>query len=221
MSRPPKTAAFPGFYKAFYLYIEPVATLIGACAAIFTPRQYLSLTHAESAPAPIQILSTVTTAAIIPTATLIALRQLGNLYFCFAISEALVLRATTDIRVWRAFLLCLLIADFGHLLTCLPLGPEVYYRVDKWNAIDWGNIGFVYCGAATRICFLLGVGLGAVNKAKGKTRKSIAATSTTVEDLKEAVMGPKTPKVENDAIMATAKTPAKSTRRKKTKSVSS
>lgn len=50
-------------------------------------------------------------------------------------------------------------ADFGHLYTVKELGPEVYWNVLKWNAIDWGNVGFVYAGATMRMMFLAGVGL--------------------------------------------------------------
>lgn len=186
-------------YQIFFLWIEPLATLVGAVYAWFFPEIYLSLTDSGSS---IQgILG-------IPIATQIALRQLGNIYLAFALSEALVLRSTTDLRVWRSFLLVLLIADFGHLYTCFPLGVGIYYRVTEWNAIDWGNLGFVYCGAVCRICFLAGVGLGVEEEEKVKgsrkrvkgmekekeeidTRPAMEGDTVVVED---AVEEPKTPK---------------------------
>ena len=210
------SAPFPIYYSTFFLFIEPLATLVGAVYAAFYPSAYLTYTHAASAP---KLLA-------IPLATSIALSQLGNLYFCFALSEALVLRSTSDPKVWRAFLICLLIADFGHLATCYPLGPEVYYAVSRWNPIDWGNIAFVYAGAATRICFLTGVGMGGlsgvgagVKKVKTRARKSIANTAAAAEEVKDDVIASvSTPKGESAAA---AKTPAKSTRRRKsTKSIS-
>lgn len=154
--------AIPTPYQAFFLWIEPFSTVLGAIYAWFMPETYLQLTDSASAPGILGL----------PTATHIALRQLGNLYLAFALSEALVLRSTSDLRVWRSFLLVLLIADFGHLYTCLPLGTGIYYGVSKWNAIDWGNLGFVYCGATCRMLFLAGVGLGG-KKPKPKSRKSI------------------------------------------------
>lgn len=30
--------------------------------------------------------------------------------------------------------------------------------------MDWGNVGFVYVGAAMRICFLMSVGMGGSGK---------------------------------------------------------
>ena len=98
----------------------------------------------------------------------IILRQLANLYLLFAINEALVLRATNDITVWKAVLIGLLIADLGHLWSVGGKGWDVYWNVASWNAIDAGNVGFVYAGAGMRIAFLWGVGFGGSRKMKGK-----------------------------------------------------
>jgi hypothetical protein len=100
-------------YRLFFLLVEPLATLAGAYFAFFDQRTYLDLTHASSAPSPI------------PLGTSIAMSQLANLYFAFALSEALVLRSTSDLRVWKAVLFCLLVADFGHLYTVRVLGPQI------------------------------------------------------------------------------------------------
>ena len=143
-------------YRLFFLLIEPIATLAGAFYAFLGQQTYLDLTHASSAPSPI------------PLGTSIAMSQLANLYFAFALSEALVLRATSDLRVWKAMLFCLLVADFGHLSTVWALGPRIYWSVSEWNAIDWGNIGFVYVGASMRIAFLSGLGFAS----EGKVRKA-------------------------------------------------
>lgn len=86
--------------------------------------------------------------------------QLANMYFFFALNEALVLRSTADLRVWRAVLFVLLVADIGHLYSMKESGLGVYYDVTSWNASHWGNIPWVYIGATLRFCFLSGVGLG-------------------------------------------------------------
>ena len=143
---------YPTWYRLFFLFIEPVSTVIGAYYAHLQPNTYLALTHASSAPP-------LTGGLLVPLGTKIVLSQLANLYFAFALNEALVLRASYDIRVWRTLLLGLLIADFGHLYSVSPLGPSIYWEFQRWNAIDWGNIGFVYVGATTRIAFLLGLGI--------------------------------------------------------------
>jgi hypothetical protein len=138
----------PAFYRLFFLTIEPISALVGTYFAHFQPQTYLQLTHALSAPQ-----------TAIPLGTQVVLTQLANLYFLFAINEALVLRSTSDLRVWRSLLFGLLVADFGHLYSVWGLGTGVYWKVHEWSAMDWGNVGFVYAGALMRIAFLSGLGI--------------------------------------------------------------
>jgi hypothetical protein len=144
-------------YRLFFLVIEPIATLVGAYYAHFAQSRYLELTHAASAPSPI------------PLGTSIAMSQLANLYFAFALSEALVLRSASDLRVWKTVLFCLLLADFGHLYTVRSLGHQIYWSILRWNAIDWGNIPFVYLGASMRMAFLAEIGFGPKGEKLQKT----------------------------------------------------
>ena len=148
---------FPLIYTLFFLWIEPVATAAGAYYAHFQQDEYMRLT-----------MSSPTAMLGVSTRESIVLEQLANLYFVFALNEALVLRATSDIRVWKTFLLGLLIADFGHIYSVNLVGPEVYYRFWEWNSMYWGNLGFVYVGAAMRTCFLLGLGMNQKGKARVK-----------------------------------------------------
>jgi len=157
MSPPPSQEPIPDLdlitslspiYTVFFLYIEPLSTIIGAVYAYFLPSTYLSLTHPHSAPS-----------HAVPTGTQVALAQLANLYFLFALNEGLVLRSTKDISVWRTLLFGLLVADLGHLAACAALGSSKYWDVTGWNEMDWGNIAFVYVGAIMRCCFLTGIGV--------------------------------------------------------------
>jgi hypothetical protein len=188
-------------YTVFFLWVEPIATLVGAFYAFFLPQVYLNLTHEASTSGKLLGLTGL------PISTLVVLRQLGNLYLAFALNEALVLRATNDVKVWKTLLLGLLIADFGHLFSCYPLGLDMYYDLSKWNSIAYGNYLFVYVGATFRTCFLLDVGMGGTKKARTRARKSIKSAT---EEL--AALTP-SPSQMN-------KTPAQSTRRRKNKSVS-
>lgn len=77
----------------------------------------------------------------------------------FALNEAFVLRATSDLNVWRIFLFGLLVADFGHIYSVKSVGSDIYWQFWDWNAIYWGNLGFVYVGATLRMAFLAGIGL--------------------------------------------------------------
>lgn len=154
---------FPTPYRLFFLYIEPVSALVGAFFAHFRQDDYLLLTHAASAPAPGQI----------PTGTSIVLSQLANLYLLFTLNEALVLRSTSDLRVWKTVLFGLLIADLGHLWSVRQLGLDIYlpWNFARWNAIDWGNIPFVYLGASMRAAFISGVGMGRLETADDSAKK--------------------------------------------------
>ena len=145
----PHRAQIADLYRYFFLYIEPISAFYGAYYAYFQPQTYLDLTHAASSPK-----------HGISTSVQIVLAQLANLYFLFAINEALVLRTTSDLRVWRTVLFCLLIADLGHLCSVQAAGWHIYWNVSSWNAIDWGNVAFVYIGASMRLAFLLGFGVG-------------------------------------------------------------
>ena len=131
-------------YRSFFLYVEPFCTLAGAYAAFFHQQLYLRLTHSRTAPR-----------GIPPLSNKIVLNQLANLYMLFAINEALVLRSTNDRNVWRALIVALLVADIGHIWSVHLIGSKIYWDVMSWNAIDWGNLGFVYLGALIRISFLL------------------------------------------------------------------
>jgi len=147
----------PLLYRLFFLYIEPVSTAAGAYYGFLRQAEYFTLTH----PAAAGVLGVTTRESIV-------LYQLANMYLAFALNEAFVLRATTDLRVWRVFLLGLLIADFGHLYSVHAMGWPVYYRFWEWNAMYWGNLGFVYVGASFRISFLLGLGLQGQKHAKAR-----------------------------------------------------
>ena len=158
------------FYKYFFLYIEPFFTILGTYYSLYKQQSYLDLTHLPSSPQ-----------TGIPLSTQIVLTQLANMYFCVAINEALVLRASSDLKVWRTVLICLLCADFGHLYSVSAVGWRVYWDVLGWNAIDWGNVAFVYVGATTRICFLSGLGVGpkggsAVRRSTRRKRPSARIT---------------------------------------------
>jgi hypothetical protein len=154
MAQSAAPSRIPLLYRLFFLYIEPVATAVGAYYAWFDQKAYMHLTVPS-------VLGTT-----LSTRESIVLYQLANLYFVFALNEALVLRATNDLKVWKIFLLGLLIADFGHLFSVHDVGLSVYWECWNWNSMMWGNLGFVYVGATMRACFLNDVGFA------GRQRKS-------------------------------------------------
>ncbi|OBT54430.1 hypothetical protein VE04_04383 [Pseudogymnoascus sp. 24MN13] len=166
---PPKTTTTPTsfrlplLYTTFFLTIEPLSTLLGAYFAYFQPHHYLTLTTPSTPQS---------TLVPLPPSTAIVLQQLANLYLLLSITEATLLRTTNDLAVWRVFLFGLLVADVGHVWSVREaVGWEGYWNVAGWNAMDWGNLGFVYVAAALRVAFLLGVGLPAKVGGKAKAKK--------------------------------------------------
>jgi hypothetical protein len=143
-----KSNRLPLGYRFFFLIVEPLSALVGAFYAHHRQAEYLTLLDGAAGlwgePGP---------------AVSVALSQLANMYLFFALNEALVLRATSDVYVWKTVLTVLLLADLGHLYAMRGLGSSVYYDVSSWNASDVGNIPWVYFGATLRICFIAGVGL--------------------------------------------------------------
>lgn len=150
------SSAFPLIYRLFFLYIEPIATAVGAYYAHFQQQEYLQLTYTSAQ-----------TAVVGPSIReSIVLTQLANMYAVFALNEALVLRSTTNLLVWKVFLFGLLLADFGHLYSVNAVGIEIYWQFWNWNSIYWGNLGFVYVGASLRMAFLAGLGFHTVTRPK-------------------------------------------------------
>ena len=155
-------AKIPSFYRLVYLYLEPLSIFAGAVYAHFFQSTYLDLTHAASAPR-----------ATVPISTSIVLSQLANLYLGLGLLEACVLRATSDLSVWRTFLAILLLADFGHLYSVAPVGRGIYWEYWTWNSIDWGNVAVVYFLAITRTLFLFGVGFSSSSSiASAKSKRT-------------------------------------------------
>ena len=142
------SSTIPLLYRLFFLYIEPVATAVGAYYAALDQQAYMHLT-----------LPSVTTAISACESTV--LYQLANLYFVFALNEALVLRATSDVRVWKVFLFGLLLADFGHLASVRGvMGWEVYYRFGSGTACIGAILGLCMLGLRCGRAFSWGLGLG-------------------------------------------------------------
>ena len=68
-----------------------------------------------------------------------------------------VLNITSDVRVMRAYLVCLAIADIGHIApTMWMLGWDNSINVANWNAMAWGNIGVTAFLFVNRLAYLLG-----------------------------------------------------------------
>ncbi len=145
------TSHVPLIYRIFFQTLEPLAAVSGAYLAHFKPRDYLDVT------APPSML--LESAPVSPLAQLL-LSQIAGCYLLFALNLAVVLRCTSDLRVWRLILLGCLLSDFAHLYAaCEAMDKSTMWAVHTWRKEEWGNIGTLYLGAVLRMAFLCGVGM--------------------------------------------------------------
>ena len=82
----------------------------------------------------------------------------------FALVEAIVPRVTTDMKVWKTMLCCILACDAAYISTLKGTegtdGREAYWLSPwLWDAPAWGNSGSSWAAPITRILFLLDVGM--------------------------------------------------------------
>jgi hypothetical protein len=152
-------AQIPLAYRLLLLYIEPIAAFNGFILAHFFPQFYLS------GMAPLSLPSDYA------PSTQIIYSQLASCYFLFAWNEAVVLRCTNDLRVWKAVVLGILICDVFHLYgTGVALG-EGFWTPLRWRPEDWVNLLMLVGPGSMRVGFLAGVGFG--GREEGKMGKEL------------------------------------------------
>ncbi|MCJ1310082.1 hypothetical protein MMC25_003743 [Agyrium rufum] len=144
--------AIPFPYVVLLTILEPLAALNGALIAHFTPAAYLNY----FTPFPTTLQRTFNT-TYQPLAS-----QVAACYLLFTFNEAVVLRLTDDVRVWKGIVLGILICDLGHLWATYEalqagLGGG-FWSLGGWRFEDWVNTGMILGPGLVRILFLLEVG---------------------------------------------------------------
>jgi len=144
----------PLAYSALFLYFEPLAAIFGAITSHFSPELFLN---------------TMSPTAVYAPSNQVVFDQVAATYTLFAFNEAVVLRVTDDIRVWKAILLGILLCDVIHLYASyIALGPAVFWDPRLWRPEDMVNLGMLWGQGVIRIAFLLDVGLA--KKTEKKTQ---------------------------------------------------
>jgi hypothetical protein len=93
--------------------------------------------------------------------------QVAATYTLFAFNEAVILRITNDLRIWKALLIGILICDAIHLYgSWVALGGAIFWDIRSWRAEDWANLGTLWGQAAVRVAFLAGIGLKGAESVK-------------------------------------------------------
>lgn len=141
------TSALPSFPRVVFTIVEPVSLIAGGIAPLFSPDWFIQE----------QITGSKTDLEFSDSARLVAL-QLGNAYLLLCMLGVAVLMSTSELRVVKAYLLALWVADIGHLgLTYMMLGYARFTNVSNWNAMTWGNVAATAFLCLTRSAYFLGL----------------------------------------------------------------
>ena len=97
--------------------------------------------------------------------------QLANLYGLLFILGVAICYSTSEPKVLRNYLICLAIADFGHIyVTYLAMGWDAFVDVAGWNLLTWGNISITAFLFVNRLAYLWGV-FGVAKSVKGGKKR--------------------------------------------------
>ncbi|UPK95461.1 hypothetical protein LCI18_006396 [Fusarium solani-melongenae] len=139
----------PTLYRLVFLYLEPFLAIGAAIQTHFAPRVFLNTMSQTSKYAP---------------DNQVIYDQVAALYTLFAFNEAVLLRLTDDIRVWKGVFVGIFICDILHLYASwASLGNDVFWNPLAWRVEDWANLGALWGLGVIRIAFLTGLGLQKVD----------------------------------------------------------
>jgi hypothetical protein len=148
----------PSFYRAFFLYVDPVLCFSGIYLAFFDPSTYL-LNSTPSA-----LVSKIDTTTAIPPLPQFLVNTIGSFYLFIFSMEALLLRQSLtfpqglNVKVWRTVMFGILLTDLGLLYGGYRADAETLLDVTAWTKGDWTNNGVLALAIAMRTSFLLGIG---------------------------------------------------------------
>ena len=118
----------PTFYRLVFLWLEPCFALAGSFMAAVLPTLYLH---------------TMAPHASYDSRYQVVLDQVAALYLLFAFNEAVVLRITSELKVWKAILAGIIICDIVHIYgTACALGSATFLDPLSWRFHDAFNICF-------------------------------------------------------------------------------
>ncbi|CAF9914218.1 MAG: hypothetical protein ALECFALPRED_009499 [Alectoria fallacina] len=138
----------PFSYRFLFLYFEPLGAFFGTIINILDPLRYL------------QSLSPTATASAYSPLTQPIYDQLAAHLLFFSWSQAVVLRSTDDVKVWKSLLFGMFLCDILHLFASYRvLGPEVFFSPSLWRWEEWVNFVMLYGPGGLRLAFCAGVGV--------------------------------------------------------------
>lgn len=131
---------FPLVYRAWFLWLEPIMAFGGSILCHFDPVSFLRTMSATSLYSP---------------SSQVIYDQLAATYVLFAFNEAVVLRVTKELRVWKVMMVGLLLCDCLHLYASWSiLGTQIFFSPWLWRPEDRVNLILLYIGAILRAAFI-------------------------------------------------------------------
>jgi hypothetical protein len=72
--------------------------------------------------------------------------------------QTLLLQQYRDVKLWRIFMLAILLTDLGMVYAVYVADPVMATSVSKWGSGEWTNHGILGLVIVMRTAFLLGTG---------------------------------------------------------------
>lgn len=126
-------AALPTIPLFIFGILEPLLLIWAYITNLTNPIQFYHTQHPLSTPTSMP--------SQIPPQALTLTLLFGNVLLLLALL-ALLCSWTSDASVAKGYLLCVAVADWGHIYAVYAgLGGEVFWDVGAWNDVVWGNVG--------------------------------------------------------------------------------
>ena len=151
----------PLAYTLWFIWIDPILSLLGAYGGLFEP--YLLLLSFIPATIPNAAAPTEPLAnpdiSMNPAHTMI-FNQLGGFFILTFTLSAFMLRATNDLTVWKFYQGAISLVDVIILVaTAAEYSRQGRLSPLVWRSEDWFSVVVTGACALLRISFVLGIGL--------------------------------------------------------------
>jgi hypothetical protein len=145
------------FYRIWFTWFDPIVILLTCVSCVFTPGAALEmLVPADVSP-------------VVPE-QIALLYQTAPLFGFMGIMFAVLLRASSDPKVWRIVQGATLMVDISLIAVMLvALDTQGRLATEQWRGIEWFNMAFTAAIAIGRVAYLMGVG----GREGGKVKKRV------------------------------------------------
>jgi hypothetical protein len=139
-------------YRIYFLYLDPIMALGGVYLIATDATKFIKSTVPDTL--------SLEPSTITPLITLL-LTNIAALYAYLAINEALILRVTNQLTVWKAVIAALVITDVGHVYAVWAAAPERFSfgELESYTFEERVNLGILVGGLGLRLAFLAGIGV--------------------------------------------------------------